>query len=79
MENKIKNILHLKFNTISYITPEMLGNFVVLIKNKLGENWDIIVSPCEPSSYSEDYKLYNFDVDQLSKEEFLNIIQIENN
>jgi hypothetical protein len=77
----MKNILHLQFTINSkekgYKSPDMLGNFILLIRNRLGDNWEVIYSPYETSVYSEEYKLYNFDVRQLSKKEFLDIIKIK--
>jgi hypothetical protein len=74
----MKNILHIQIDTEknkpNYIGAEMLGNFVKLLRNQLGDDFIVIASPGRPELYGEEFKLYNFEVSQLSKEELLNFV-----
>jgi hypothetical protein len=51
------------------ISPELLGKFLTLIKDKLGEEFVVITSPCCPGIIGDDTILYNFDLNQISLDE----------
>lgn len=58
------------------IRPETIGKFLKLVKDKIGDDYLVITSPCTPSLL--DYKgetLYNFDMKQISIEELLLLLE----
>lgn len=72
----MKNILHLQvdFSTDKVISPELLGKFVGLCQKKLGDDFVAIASTTEPSMVSEEHRLYNFNMKQISLEELNSMI-----
>lgn len=73
-----KKILHFKIqsdlNGIPIYSPELLGKFMKLIQDKLKDEYIIIASPYDPStSYGDSF--CNFDMQQLTKEDLLNMIK----
>jgi hypothetical protein len=74
----MKNILHIEINTNkdykNFIGPDLLLQFISFLESKLGSNFKVVASSGKPELYSEEYKLYNFEVGQLSKEELLKLI-----
>jgi hypothetical protein len=80
MENNMKNILHIQINATdknnkNYISPDLLGKFINFLETKLGKEWEIVASPGKANLYSEEFTLYNFKVEQLSKEEMLKMLE----
>jgi hypothetical protein len=73
-----KNILHIEISTEknnkNFIGPELLLKFIDLLESKLGNNFKVVTSPGKAELYSDEYRLYNFEVNQLSKEEFFKLI-----
>ena len=70
----MKKILHLKIELSEY-SPEILRQFFKMIKNTLGEDWIVIGSPCDPSISEDRQNFYNFDMKQLSKNEFEELLK----
>lgn len=57
------------------IRPETLGKFLQLIKNRVGDDYAVVASPCVPSLL--DYKgdlLYNFDMKQITVNDLISMI-----
>lgn len=77
-----KIILHLKIPLLDKaievndwaISPEELGEFMKYIQEKLGEKYIVIASPCEPSLYRKNKRFYNFDMQQLTREDLDNVL-----
>lgn len=70
LKNKVKPILHfqLAINANGRIIPgaETMGGFMKLVNQKLGNKYDIILSPCIPSVIGKNSKIYNFEIDEIS-------------
>jgi hypothetical protein len=77
----MKKILHFQFELASnghpVISPDMLGKFMKLMNDRLGDEFVLVTSPCTPSLLSPDDKLYNFDMSQISFQELLRMIEPE--
>jgi len=77
-----KKILHLQIPTMENskvrdnlaVNPELLGQFMKIIQEKLPE-FIVVSSPCEPSILSEKDSLFNFKMDQITIEELKKIIE----
>jgi hypothetical protein len=79
-----KKILHLQIPLMEQatstirdyfaISPETMARFSTMAKNKLGEEWEIIVSPCNPTISEDGQTFYNFKMEQLSKEDLVKLI-----
>jgi hypothetical protein len=52
-----------------YVTPEILGQFMRLVKSTLGDDWSVIASPCNPTILSDIDIAYNFDMKQITQKE----------
>jgi hypothetical protein len=79
-----KKILHLQIpvrenssrNDELTIGPELLGKFLKLIKDNIGDDWEIITSPCLPGTNPEE-EVYNFDMKQITLDELKSMIGIK--
>jgi hypothetical protein len=69
------NILHLQIpmkrtgKDNFYVTPEILGKFMRLIRSQLGDEWNVIASPCVPTILSDVDTAYNFNMKQITQKE----------
>jgi hypothetical protein len=81
-----KKILHLQIPLINDIhggqiknnfavTPTLVGSFVNMLRDQLGDEWEIISSPCNPSVSLDAENFYNFKMEQITKEELKNLIK----
>jgi hypothetical protein len=69
----MKDILHLKTpigDGKELISPEYLGRYMLFIKERLGSKVEVIASPFEPCLHARNGKLMNFDLANLTNEEF---------
>ena len=68
----MKKILHLQIPTPhKEWNPEILGKFIHMVKEVLGDDWAVIASPCSPSVLMDgDIEFKNFQLENLTKEEF---------
>jgi len=60
------------------ISPDVLGKFLKLLKDVLGDEWHIIASPFLPSELvikDEGTFLYNFDMKQMDIDELTKLIE----
>lgn len=60
------------------IEPETLGKFMKMIQEKIGKDFIVIASPCEPSLLSRKDSLYNFNMEQITLAELKDMIKNEN-
>jgi hypothetical protein len=81
----MKNILHLQIpifegskvkNSLS-VSARLMGEFLYMIQEKLGNDYIVVASPCEPSLLSEDSLLWNFDMKQVSLNELKRMLKEE--
>lgn len=79
-----KKILHLQIpvregSTIENdltVSAELMGKFLELIKNNIGNEWKVITSPCLPGTDPEE-EVYNFDMKQITLDELKSMIGIK--
>jgi hypothetical protein len=79
----MKNILHLQMPLVEgskvkdslSVSARLMGEFVHMIQDKLGDNYIVVASPCEPSLLSEDSLLWNFDMKQVSLNELKRMLK----
>lgn len=81
----MKRVIHFKVPLLNNgmvdrlaISPELLGKFLQLIKNHLGDEFLITASPLEPSELvleGSELKFYNFDMEQIGVEELIKLIK----
>ncbi len=57
------------------ISPETLGKFVKLVQDKIGDDWQVIATPFIPSVFGDTVSFYNFDMNIVDKDEFLELIK----
>lgn len=82
----MKKIIHFKVPLLNRgmkddmaISPEILGRFLKLIKEHLGEEFIVIASPFDPSELridNEELRALNFDMKQISVEDLINLIKL---
>ena len=73
----MKNILHLQLPETQEDWPsvDILGKFMTLCRNALGDSFAVIVSPCSPAvllDYNTEFK--NFQMDNITKDELMNLL-----
>jgi hypothetical protein len=76
-------ILHLQIpirntkrnNDLIRINPELLGEFMKLLKSQLNNEFVIVASPCIPSLLSDNDVLYNFDMKEITLSEIKSLIK----
>ena len=57
------------------VNPETAGKFASLIKEKLRDDWVVIMSPFNPTISEDGQTFYNFKMEQLSKDELIQLIK----
>jgi hypothetical protein len=57
-----------------YVSNENIGQWLKLIKNKIGKEYEIIASPFVPSTLRKNSKFYNFNMEQLTIKELYGMI-----
>lgn len=57
------------------ITPQLLGDFMNFIKEKMGDEFTVIASPCVPSLLSDEDIVYNFDMKEIKLAEIKELIK----
>jgi hypothetical protein len=57
------------------ISAEHISQWLTLIKNKIGKEYEIIASPFNPSTVKKDSKFYNFNMNQLTIKELYDMIE----
>jgi hypothetical protein len=79
-----KRVLHLQIPLMDIKAPirdsfgvsaEVASKFVSLVKDKLGDDWLVVLSPFNPSVSEDGQTFYNFKMEQLTKEELMNLIK----
>jgi hypothetical protein len=79
-----KRILHLQIPMMDTkapirdafgVSPETAGKFISMIKEKLGDDWVVIMSPFDPTISEDGQTFYNFKMEQLTKKELMKLIQ----
>jgi hypothetical protein len=78
-----KKILHLQIPINSnssekdnfMITPDLLGEFMKFLKEKLGNEFVVVTSPCSPSLLSRKDSLYNFKMESVTLEDIKEMIK----
>jgi hypothetical protein len=79
----MKKILHLQIPLIKgephfqdrfAVSADNLGKFLNMIRSALGDEFVVVASPCEPSLLSEEDKLYNFNMEQITLKELKEMI-----
>lgn len=76
----MKNIIHFKFDLNEY-QPDVVGKFLKFLQERLGEDFQVIASPFDPSMadiQNNNLKLYNFQLNEISIEELKKLIRKEN-
>jgi hypothetical protein len=58
------------------ITPNLLGQFMNFIKEKVGNEFIVVASPCVPGIIGEDDILYNLDMKQITLKEIKELIKL---
>jgi hypothetical protein len=57
------------------ITPDLLGEFMKFLKEKIGNEFVVVASPCSPSLLSRKDSLYNFKLEQMTLEDIKEMIK----
>lgn len=79
-----KRVLHLQIPLMDTKAPvrdafgvsaEVASKFVSLVKEKLGDDWAVILSPFDPSVSDDGQTFYNFKMEQLTKNELMDLIK----
>jgi hypothetical protein len=58
------------------ITPNLLGQFMNFVKEKVGDEFTVVASPCAPGIIGEDDILYNFDMTQITLRELKELMKL---
>jgi len=57
------------------VSAEAASKFVSMVKEKLGDDWVVVMSPFNPTISEDGQTFYNFKMEQLTKEELVNLIK----
>jgi hypothetical protein len=60
-----------------YISPDVIGKFVKLIKEKIGDEYFVLSTPCVPTLLDSENTLLNFDMKQISINELMDLVKAE--